>query len=416
MIELSDLERARETVRGVVRHTPMMTTPTINAIVRADHSAPDEGVYFKAETLQRTGSFKLRGAYNRLAQIPQSEAHKGIVTASAGNHAQGVALAANLLGLQATVFMPETASIAKIQATKGYGATVILEGRIFDESVIAAQNYQKRKGAIFVSAYDDDAIIAGQGTLALEILEDLPDLDSIVIPVGGGGLFAGVATAIRAARPNCRIIGVQSAGADTAVRSFEEKRLIRRVDPIDTICDGIAVKAPSALTFEYIQRYADEMVTVDDNAVSSALLLLMERMKLVVEPAGAVGFAALLSGKTRPSRKTAVILSGGNIDAKLLSDIIEREMMKEHRYQLIFTSVQDKPGALAHLLDTVASQKANVLSVHHNRTSPNVALGWSGVEILVEVRDQAHRDVLLQALRTRGYAVETLEKARYAVE
>ncbi len=416
MIELSDLEQARETIRGVVRHTPLMTTPTINAIIRADHSAPDEGVYFKAETLQRTGSFKLRGAYNRLTQIPAASRHKGVVTASAGNHAQGVALAANLLGIQATVFMPETASIAKIQATKGYGATVVLEGRTFDESVIAAQNYQKRKGAIFVPAYDDEAVIAGQGTLALEILEDLPDLDSIVIPVGGGGLFAGVATAIRAIRPSAKIIGVQSTGADTAVQSFQAKRLLRRVDPISTICDGIAVKAPSEMTFEYIEKYADEMVTVDDNAVSSALLLLMERMKLVVEPAGAAGFAALLSGKCRPSRKTAVVLCGGNIDAKLLSDLIQREMMKESRYQLIFTAVQDKPGALAHLLDAVASQKANVLTVNHNRISPNVPLGWSGVELLVEVRDQPHRDQLLQALKKQNYSVETLERARYAVE
>jgi threonine dehydratase len=412
MIDLSDIQRSQETIRSVVRHTPLMTTPAINALCLSDIAAPDEGVYLKAETLQRTGSFKLRGAYYRLSMVPDADRGNGVVTASAGNHAQGVALAANMLGIGATVFMPEMASIAKIQATKGYGADVILEGRTFEEAVIAAQNFRKRKGALFIPAYDDEAIIAGQGTVGLEILEDLPDLDSIVIPVGGGGLFAGVAVAVRAIRPKAHIIGVQSSGADTAVRSFHAKRLIPRVEALDTICDGIAVKSPSALTFEYIEKYADEMVTVDDVDVSTALLLLIQRMKLVVEPSGAAPLAALLSGRAKPRGQTAVVLSGGNIDSKLLSDLIQREMIKQKRYQLIFTAVQDKPGALAHLLDAVASQKANVLSVHHDRISPNVPLGWTGVEVLVEVRDMNHRDQLLSALRSRNYPVEMLEDRR----
>ncbi|MDR3709180.1 MAG: threonine ammonia-lyase [Capsulimonadaceae bacterium] len=412
MINLSDIERARETLRKVVRHTPLMTSPTISALCHRDSTAPDEGVYLKAETLQRTGSFKVRGAYNRLSFVPDGDRAKGIVTASAGNHAQGVALAANLLGIPATVFMPETGSIAKIQATKGYGCDVVLEGRTFEEAVIAAHNFQKRKGALFIPAYDDEAVIAGQGTIALEILEDLPDLDCIVIPIGGGGLFAGVSAAIRAVKPKVHIIGVQAAGADNAVRSFHAGRLLPRVEPIDTICDGIAVKSPSPLTFEYIQKFADELVTVDDVSVSSSLLLLVQRIKLVVEPSGAAPLAALLSERAKPRGKTVVLLSGGNIDSKLLSDLIQREMIKENRYQLIFTAVQDKPGSLAHLLDAVASQKANVLSVHHDRLSPNIRLGWTGVEVLVEVRDKDHGSQLVKALRARDYPVEMLEDRR----
>ena len=414
MISLSDIQEAREHIRKVIRHTPLMTSPTISSLCHADLTAPDEGIHLKAETLQKTGSFKIRGAYNRLLMIPATSRERGVVAASAGNHAQGVALSARLLGIPATVFMPETASIAKIQATKGYGATVLLEGRTFDESVIAAQNFQKRKGAIYISPYDDDAIIAGQGTLGLEIVEDLPDIDTVVIPVGGGGLFAGVATAIKELRPDVRVIGVQAEGADTAVRSFQAGRLITRTAPLDTICDGIAVKSPSARTFEYIMKYADEMVTVSDSAVSSALLLLMERMKLVVEPAGAAGLAALLSERTRPHGQTAVILCGGNVDAKLLSDLIQREMIKANRYQHIFTAVADKPGSLARLLEVVAGQKSNVLSVHHNRISEDVPVGWTGVELLVEVRDQDHSATLISALRQHGYPIETLDKTGYA--
>jgi threonine dehydratase len=406
MIDLSDLEEACERVKNAVRRTPLMTSSTINALCGVDLTDPGNSIYLKAETLQITGSFKIRGAYNRIFQIPDADAAKGVVTASAGNHAQGVALSATIRKIQATVFMPETASIAKIQATKGYGADVVLEGRTYDEAVIAAQNFQKRKGALFVPAYDDDGVIAGQGTLGMEILDDLPLVDTVIIPVGGGGLFSGVAAAIRAKRPKARIIGVQSAGANTAVKSFLAGKRLQRLEPIDTICDGIAVKAPSERTFEYIQKYADDMVEVEDVAVSSTLLLLMERMKLVVEPSGAAPLAALLSGKAKPYGRTAVILSGGNVDVKLLSDLIQREMLKENRYYQVMTAVQDKPGSLAPLLDVIASQRANVLSVHHNHINPTVPLGWTGVEVLVEVRDKAHSDALMQTLKKNNYPID----------
>jgi len=406
MIGLSEIEEAVQTVKSVVRHTPLMTSSTINSLCGVDLTDPAHSIYLKAETLQITGSFKIRGAFNRIAQISTADAGKGVVTASAGNHAQGVALSATIRKIHATVFMPETASIAKIQATKAYGADVVLEGRTYDEAVIAAQNFQKRRGAIFIPAYDDEAVIAGQGTLGMEILDELPDLDTVVIPVGGGGLFSGVATAVRARCPGARIIGVQSSGANNAVKSFHAGRRLQRIEPIDTICDGIAVKAPSELTFQYIENLADEMVEVDDVSVSSTLLLLMERMKLVVEPSGAAPLAALISGQAVPKGRTAVILSGGNIDAKLLSDLIQREMLKEHRYHLVITAVKDKPGSLAQLLDLIAAQRANVLSVHHDHINPLVPLGWTGVEVLVEVRDKEHRDILMDNLRKRNYPID----------
>jgi threonine dehydratase len=409
-VNITDIERAREAIRGIARHTPLMTSPTISSLCRADLTAPDEAIYLKAENLQRTGSFKIRGAYNRLSQIPDSDREKGVVTASAGNHAQGVALAARLLGIKATVFMPETGSIAKIQATKGYGANVVLEGKTYDEAVIAATSFSKRTGALFISAYDDDAIIAGQGTIGLELLAYLPDLDTVVIPIGGGGLFAGVAAAIKSVKSSVHIIGVQAEGADSAVRSFESGHIIQRVAPVETICDGIAIKAPSERTFKYIQAFADEMVTVSDSAVASALLLLIERMKLVVEPSGAAGLAALMSGSAQPRGKTAVVLCGGNIDLKLLSDLIQRELIKTNRYLHLFTSVTDRPGSLAGLLDIIAAQRGNVISVQHNRISPNVALGATGVELLIEVRDNDHQIKLLNSLVVQGYSYKLLDQ------
>ncbi len=406
MISPSDIDDAAPVVGEFVRRTPVMSAPSISALCDSDPDAPQPGkIVFKAETLQKTGSFKIRGAYWRLSQMDEAQRARGVVCASAGNHAQGIALAAKQLGIQATVFMPETASIAKILATKNYGADVHLEGRNFDEAVIAAKAFEKRRGAIFVSAYDDDLIITGQGTLGLELLEDVSDLDSVVIPIGGGGLFSGVARAIKAKKPQVRIIGVQAEGASTAVESYKAGRLLGRMEPVRTICDGIAIKSPSERTFEYICALADEMVTVSDAAVASALLLLLERMKLVVEPSGAAGLGALLSHKTKLYGKTGVILCGGNIDLKLLSDLIERELLKARRYLHLFTSVVDKPGNLAQLLEAVANQRGNILTVNHNRISPNVPLGSTGVELLIEVRDDSHRRDLAAALRAQGYPV-----------
>lgn len=404
MISIDDIEAAYPEVRRNVHHTPVMTCLSLTERCGL---APGSLV-MKMENLQRTGSFKIRGAYHRLSTLSAEEKARGVVAASAGNHAQGIALAARLVGIRSTVFMPEFASIAKIQATRRYGAEVVLEGRNFDEAVSAGKKRALQTGATYVSAYDDDGIITGQGTCGLEILEDVPDLETILICVGGGGLFSGIATAIRACKPDVRIIGVQAAGAPAAVESWRAGHLVSRGE-VNTIADGIAIKSPSERTFRYIQRYADEMVTVEDKDIARAMLLLLERAKTVVEPAGAVGVAALLAGSVVPHGKTVVTVSGGNVDAKLLADLIEREMIHSARYMHLFSAVPDRPGGLAGLLDLIAALKGNIISVVHNRISPSVPLGQTGVELLIEVRDAEHIALLKEGLAAHNYRVEMLD-------
>lgn len=403
-ISIEEMRAAYPAVRSVVHHTPISTC--VNLTQRCG-LAPNS-LFMKMENLQRTGSFKIRGAFHRLSTMNEQDKAAGVVAASAGNHAQGIALAAQLTGVRATVFMPEFASIAKIQATRKYGAEVVLEGRNFDEAVSAGKAFASKSNAPFVSAYDDDGIITGQGSLGIEIVEEMPDLDTILICIGGGGLFSGVAAAVRAMRPSARIIGVQATGAANAVDSWRAGRLLERTE-VNTIADGIAIKSPSPRTFAYIQRYADDMVTVDDNEIARAMLMLLERAKTVVEPAGAVGIAALLSGKVEVRGKTVVTISGGNVDVKLLADVIEREMIHASRYMHFFTSVRDRPGGLAQLLERVAALKGNIITVVHNRISPTVPLGQTGVEILLEVRDSSHIEQVRAGLMEGGYRVEMLD-------
>ncbi len=404
MITAAEIEAAYPEVECVVHHTPIFTCMSLARRC----SLPEGDLLLKMENMQRTGSFKIRGAYYRLHHLAEEERAGGVVTASAGNHAQGVALAAKLVGVRATVFMPEFASIAKIQATRNYGAEVILAGANFDEAVAAGKARAAETGAPFISAYDDDGIIIGQGTLGLEILEDVPDVETVLIPVGGGGLFSGVATALKVARPAVRLIGVQAAGAPAAVESWRAGKLLPP-HPTQTIADGIAIKSPSERTFRYLQKYADEMVTVDDQEIAGAMLLLLERAKTVAEPAGAVGVAALLAGKTRAQGKTVVIVSGGNVDARFLADLIEREMIRADRYMHFFSAVPDRPGGLAALLDVIAELQGNIITVVHNRISPTVPLGQTGVELLLEVRDAAHIAQISAGLTARGYRVEMLD-------
>ncbi len=404
MVTLEEIQSAYEGVRRAVHHTPVLTSRSLSD--RCD-IAPDS-LLLKMENTQRTGSFKIRGAYHRISNLPDEEKAVGVVAASAGNHAQGIALAASLTGVRSTVFMPEGASIAKIQATRRYGAEVVLEGRNFDEAVAAGKERAEQTGARFISAYDDDGIITGQGTCGLEIVQDVPDVDTVLICVGGGGLFSGVATVVRALRPGARIIGVQAAGAPAAVESWRAGHLVPR-GSVQTIADGIAIKSPSERTFQYIKKYADEMVTVDDSEIARAMLLMLERAKTVVEPAGAVGVAALLSGKVQVTGKTVVTVSGGNVDAKLLADLIEREMIHADRYMHFFSAVPDRPGGLAALLDLLAQLRGNIISVVHNRISPRVPLGQTGVEVLLEVRDREHIVQIHRGLSDQGYSVDMLD-------
>ncbi|MCS6775777.1 MAG: threonine ammonia-lyase [Chloroherpetonaceae bacterium] len=403
MVSVEQIQAAYPGVREIAHHTPVMTC----ASMAERCSLPATALLLKLENQQRTGSFKIRGAYHRLTGLSDAEKARGVVAASAGNHAQGVALAAHLTGVRATVFMPEFASIAKIQATRRYGAEVVLEGSNFDEAVAAGRAFAAQQGAPFISAYDDDGIITGQGTLGLEILEDVPDLETILICVGGGGLFSGVATVIRALCPKARIIGVQAAGAPAAVESWRAGHLLPR-GAVNTIADGVAIKSPSARTFAYIQRYADDMVTVEDSEIAGAMLWLLERAKTVVEPAGAVGAAALMSGRVKAQGKTVVILSGGNVSTKLLADLIEREMIRADRYMQFFTAVPDRPGGLAALLEVIAGLRGNIITVVHNRISPTVPLGQTGVEVLLEVRDAEHIARIREELLARNYRVDML--------
>lgn len=401
MIELADIKRAMTVVQNIAHHTPMMTSDGVSKRIPGGAD-----LVFKAENFQRTGSFKIRGAAYRLSLLSPEERTRGVAAASAGNHAQGVALAAQRLGVSATVFMPEFASIAKIKATEGYGAQVILRGKNFDEAVACCHQFVAHTGAVYISAYDDDGIITGQGTLGLELLEDVPNLDTVLIPIGGGGLFAGVATALKESNPKIRVIGVQSEGADTAARSFAAGALTTRTEPVRTICDGIAIKSPSPRTFAYIQKYADDVVTVPDTAVSHAVLMLLERAKIVVEPSGAAGLAALLAGRTQAQGKTVAILCGGNIDALTLADLTQREMLHQGRYLHLFTACDDRPGGLVRLLEIVAEGGGSVINVTHDRLAPRVELGMTAVELLIEVRDFSHGARIAEALSGAGYPVE----------
>lgn len=413
MITLSDIQKADKVVRPVALHTPVITCGSIARQLPGYADIPrgradTDPLRFKAENLQRTGSFKIRGAYNRLLKLSDAEKARGVAAVSAGNHAQGIALAAQLLGITATIYMPRSGSIAKMKATEGYGARIRTCGETFEEAADACKAFIEESGAIFISPYDDDGIIEGQGTLGLELVEDIPDLETLVVPIGGGGLFAGIAVAVKEQRPSVRMVGVQAEGSDTAYQSFHAGRLVPRTKPVQTLCDGIAIKSPSPRTFEYIQRYADDVVTVSDAQVASALSLILERAKLVVEPSGAAGVAAILSGAVPVTGRTATVLCGGNIDMLRLADISQREMVRAGHYLHVFTRCDDRPGALAGVVSAVAAERGNIVTVEHNRLSPKVPIGMTGVELLIEVRDAAHCDAVLGTLAERGYPWEII--------
>jgi threonine dehydratase len=399
-ITLDRIREAYEPLKPIVRRTPLLTSKTLDGMAGGP-------VHFKAENLQKTGSFKIRGAYTALSRLSPAQRAKGVVTASAGNHAQGIALAARLTGIQARVFMPLGASIAKVLAARGYGADVQLAGGSFDEAVAAAQEAAQLTGAPFISAFDHDDIISGQGSVALELLEELPDLDTVVIPVGGGGLISGMAIALKESRPSIRIIGVQAEGCPAALDSWRAGSVVTAAQA-KTIADGIAVKKPSPRTLQYLRKYVEEMVTVSDDEIATTIVTLLERMKILVEGAGAAGLAALIARKAGPKGRTAVVLSGGNIDIKLLEGLIERAMLKAGRYVRLFTAVEDRPGGLAGLLKSVAEARGNVIEVIHNRTSAAVPIGMTGVEILMETRDAAHIDDLIGRLKAAGYPVQMM--------
>jgi threonine dehydratase len=363
-------------------------------------------VLFKPEYHQRTGSFKIRGAYNFVSRLaPGGE----VVAASAGNHAQGVALAASLTGSRATIFMPANAALPKVEATRAYGATVKLVGDVVDDCMAGAREYADGSGAVFVPPFDDPLVIAGQGTVGLEIAAEVPAGDGspthVLVPVGGGGLIAGVATALAHTRRSIKVIGVEPVGADSMRRSVAQRNAVT-LDAVTTMADGIAVKSPSELTLSHVLAYVDDVVTVTEEEISHALLLLLERAKAVVEPAGAVGLAALLAGKVPGNSPVLAVLSGGNVDPLLLSKLIDHGLSAAGRYLVLRIVLGDRPGALASLTEAVAKLGLNVLSVEHHRSGVRVGVDEVEVILTLETRDPQHREEVAAALGRAGFNVE----------
>jgi len=397
LVTLDDVLAARELIAGVVRTTPLEPSrPIANKIGGA--------AWLKCENLQRAGSYKVRGAYVRIARLTPKQRARGVVAASAGNHAQGVALAASLLGAEATVFMPNGAALPKIAATKSYGAKVELVGSNVDEALVAAQEHADRTRAILVHPFDHPDVIAGQGTVGLEILEQCPEVETIITGIGGGGLISGLAVAVKALRPQVKIVGVQAAGCATVPVSLRAGRPVRLEDYL-TIADGIAVGQPGEITFSHIAKLVDEVVTVTDEDISRALVMLLERGKLVVEPAGAVGVAAMMAGAIPVTPPVVAVLTGGNIDPLLMVRVIEHGLVAAGRYLRFTVRCTDRPGQLAALLTLIGQQGANIDDVDHRRNDPRLRLGEVEVELSVETRGAEHSDRLLTALRQAGYTV-----------
>ncbi|MCA9829526.1 MAG: threonine ammonia-lyase [Dehalococcoidia bacterium] len=392
-LDLSTIEQAARVIRAATRLTPAWPSAILEQITAVP-------VTLKCEQLQRTGSFKVRGALNFVANLP-ADGVLGLVAASAGNHAQGVAYAASLRGLPVTVVMPSFAPLAKVNAAKGYGARVVLHGLSLEQARDHARTIAANEGLIFVPPFDDDHVIAGQGTLGLELLAQAPHLSEVLVPTGGGGLLAGVATAIKESNPAIRVIGVQAAAMDGVARSFAAGSLIE-VPPRRTIADGVAVAGPSERTFTLVRRYVDEIVTVPEDAIAHALLLLVERSKMVVEGAGALGVAALQSGLYRPKGPAAVILSGGNIDINLIGSIIRRGLVDAGRYQQLSIQVSDTPGELAAITAAIASEGGNILEVEHNREAPQLPVGVAILDLVLEVDGPEHFDRVVAALTAAG--------------
>ena len=398
-VTIAGIWEAHKLLKPRIHHTPLTPSRTLRDLTGAD-------IYLKAENMQRSGSFKVRGASYKLSRLTEQEYRRGVIAASAGNHAQGVAIAAAYYNIPCTIVMPETAPLAKVTATQGYGAEVVLHGFTYDDAYQHCLDLQAETGATFIHAFDDPDVVAGQGTLGLEMLSDLPDADAIVVPIGGGGLIAGIAIAARALRPDITIIGVQAAGAASCRASLDTGEL-QTLPAITTIADGIAVKRPGTLTFSIIQRLVDDVVLVNDEAIISAVLLLMERNKMLVEGAGAAGVAAMLSGTIKlQGKKVLVPLTGGNIDINLVSRFIEHGLAAAGRYFVIHTRLTDRPGELMRLLEIIAEMRINVIDVRHQRISSRLPIMQREETLTLETRDRAQCEQLLQRLRTAGYIVE----------
>jgi threonine dehydratase len=399
-VKLSDIQNARRILKDIIIPTPILADARLSREIGAN-------AHLKAECLQKSGSFKVRGAYNKISQLSDDEKKRGVVAASAGNHAQGVALAARLHDIKSTIVLPDFAPLTKITATKNYGAEVILYGSTFDEALAYSKELQEKHGYTYVHAFDDEKVIAGQGTIGLEIVEDLPEATVIVVPIGGGGIISGIAIAAKSLLSNVRIVGVQAANV-AAVRKSLKAGKPTMVEGGQTIADGIAVKCPGEKTLPIIEKYVDEIVEVTEEEIARAIFSCVQNNRLVVEGAGAAGLAALLAKKIKVSANDTVctVLCGGNIDANLLARVLEQVLVRQGRYIILKLLVTDRPGMLATLLEQVAHTQANVIEVIHQRAMWLAPLGRVGIEMVLEVRDEEHGREVRKHLEKSGYHVE----------
>lgn len=395
-LHLSEIYRAAQVLKDVARH-PRLIGPT--------NLSTDAQVYLKPENLQHTGSFKLRGAYYKISQLTDEEKSRGVIACSAGNHAQGVALGATHNGIKSLICLPAGAPISKVEATKGFGAEVCLVPGVYDDAYQRALELRKEFGYTFVHPFDDPKVIAGQGTIGLEILEEMPDVEAVIVPIGGGGLISGVGMAIKELRPEVKVYGVQSSGAPSMAASLQEGK-IQHLASVSTIADGIAVKEPGVNTFEMCNRYVDEVVTVTDDETAAAILTLIERQKLVSEGAGAVSVAAAMFNKLPiEGKKVVCLVSGGNIDVNILNRIISRGLAKNGRACTLILDLDDKPGQLSGVCNVIANLGGNVISVVHDRMNPSSHINGCTLRLELETRNPEHIEIIKQGLNDAGYRV-----------
>ena len=393
MLTIDKIYEAQNLLKEVARVTPLTPAPALG-----------DTIYIKNENLQMTGSFKLRGAYNKLSHLTAEEKAKGVVACSAGNHAQGVALSATKMGIKSVICMPAGAPIAKVEATRGYGAEVVLVPGVYDDAAREAERLNKEEGYTFAHPFNDEYVMAGQGTIALEILEQLPDVQQIVVPIGGGGLIAGIAVAVKTLKPDCKVIGVQAAGAPSMYNAVKTG-YVEELSSVSTIADGIAVKKPGDLTYECCVKYVDDVITVSEDEIASAILALMESQKTVSEGAGATTVAAYMFKKVDTSLKTVCVVSGGNIDVTTLSRVINRGLIKSGRIANITTKVVDKPGQLTSLLQIVSATGANINEIYHKRDDISSEVNSCVVSMVLETRNEQHVAEIISAIKNAGYTI-----------
>ncbi|WP_417335697.1 threonine ammonia-lyase [Halobacteriovorax marinus] len=401
MITIKDIERAKSLIGDQLIKTPCTYSTTLSEHTQCS-------VYLKLENLQFTGAYKIRGALNRLMNLSQKEKDNGVIASSAGNHAQGVALAAKKLGIKATIVMPETTPLSKIQGTKKFGAQVILHGNFYDDAYQKAQEIQKENGYTFIHPFNDNDIIAGQGTIGLEIHESLPDLDIVIVPIGGGGLISGISVALKTLNPNIKIIGVEAQQMAAMKSSLEAKKIVE-VPKAKTIADGIAVTTVKENTFEIVSKYVDEVVTVTEAEMAQSIMMLLEVEKILVEGAGAAAFAALSHGKISgiKGKKVGIVISGGNIDVNFLSRVIERGLSEDGRLTTLRIYVPDTPGIISDISRVVSEHGANIIDIHHNRTYTTTLLGHTTVDFTLETKGHTHIKEIKTAIKTLGLEVTT---------